>query len=337
MKGSQLLVGVRAGLERVHTIIFREKADGTLHLIGENRNREFVKEADQAILVERVRQSILEAIEDAQVSQADILTIGVASPGQIDLANGIILFSTRFSPKDVPLAAELQNYFNCPISLINIVDAQAIGERHQGVGKDMNNLFYIHVAHYIGASIIIDGKIYLGANHLRNEFGHVIVDPDGPECVCGHHGCLETFSSGPAIEMKLRFLIAQGKTTILADTLAKVPSDLNGDRIAEAINQEDTLTIDVVTGAAEVFGVAIANVINFLNPQMVVLSGDIVDEIDLFFETAVASARKRTLYVNARNINIVQGILGTTAGAYGAAIYAKQRLEHVDTALFIKE
>lgn len=336
MKELQLLVGVRAGLERVHTIIVREKADGTLHLMGENRTRAFVQEADQSILVERVRQSILEAIEDAQVSLTDILTIGVASPGQIDLDNGVIMFSTRFHPRNVPLAAELQHYFNRPISLINIVDAQAMGERHQGVGKDVNNLFYAHVAHYIGASIVIDGKIYLGADHIRNEFGHMIFNPDGPKCVCGHYGCLEMLSSGLAIEQKLRYLIGQGQTTVLADILSKVQPDLNGDRIAEAINQGDTLTIDIVTEAAEVFGIAIANVINFLNPQMIVLSGDLVDEVDLFYETAIASARRRTLYTDARNIDIVQGILGTTAGAYGAALYAKQRLELVDSALFIK-
>lgn len=337
MKAPQLLVGVRAGLERVHTIIVHEKTDGTLHLLGENRSRAFVQEADQALLYERVRQSILEAVEDAQVNMEDIFTIGVASPGQVDLDSGTILFSTRFNLKNVPLAAELQRYFNCPVSLINIVDAQAMGERHQGIGKNVNNLFYAHIAHYIGASIIIDGKIYLGNDHLRNEFGHVIVKPDGPSCLCGHSGCLEKFSSGLAIEEKLRSRIADGQTTVLDSFLAKVPSDLNGDRIAEAINQEDALTIEVVVEAAEIFGIAVANVINFLNPQMIVLSGDLVDEVDLFFDTAVASAKRRTLYSHARNVKIVQGILGTTAGAYGAALYAKQVLGHTAASLFIKE
>jgi len=76
-----------------------------------------------------------------------------------------------------------------------------------------------------------------------------------------------------------------------------------------------------------VLGIGIANVINFLNPHRIILGGDVIDEIDLFFEKAVESARRRSLHANLRNVSIMRGTLGTTAGAYGAAVYAKQRFD----------
>ena len=96
--------------------------------------------------------------------------------------------------------------------------------------------------------------------------------------------------------------------------------------IAEAIDQEDPLTCQVVEEAAEVLGIGIANVINFLNPHRVILGGDVIDEIDLFFEKAVESAQKRSLHASIRNVSIVRGQLGSTAGAYGAAVFAKEHL-----------
>jgi len=95
---------------------------------------------------------------------------------------------------------------------------------------------------------------------------------------------------------------------------------------AEAIDQEDLLTCQVVEEAAEVLGVGIANIINFLNPHRVILGGDVIDEIDLYFERASASAQKRSLHASMRNVSIVRGTLETTAGAYGAVVFAKQHL-----------
>ena len=86
------------------------------------------------------------------------------------------------------------------------------------------------------------------------------------------------------------------------------------------------LTREIVEGAADILGIGIANVINFLNPERIILGGDVIDEIDLFFEKAVASAKKHALRASKRHVSIVRGMLGTTAGAYGAAVFAKSRL-----------
>jgi glucokinase len=112
----------------------------------------------------------------------------------------------------------------------------------------------------------------------------------------------------------------------MAGELSKEPLDVNSAVLAEAIDQEDRLTCQVVEEAAEVLGFGIANIINFLNPHKIILGGDVIDEIALFFEKAVETAQKKSLHANMRNVSIVHGRLGTTAGAYGAAVFARERL-----------
>jgi glucokinase len=325
----QLLVGVNAGLHSIHTIIVREEVDGRLRLMGEYRNRQVVQRPDEMILIRRVCESIEKAIEDAQVSLADILAIGVASPGQIDIDNGTVLFSPLFEVKEYPFpfVARLCDYFDVRhISLINTDDAPGIGEQRIGEGRDIKDIVYVRVGYNIGAGIIIDEKLYTGADNLAGAFGHMVVDPNGPECSCGNRGCLDAIVSRAAIEKKLLQRHRDGEVTSLASELIKEPLDINSAVLAEAIDQEDFLTCQVVEEAAEVLGIGIANVINFLNPDRIILGGDVIDEIDLFFERAVESAQKRSLHANMRHVSIVRGRLGTTAGAYGAAVFAKEHL-----------
>ena len=325
----QLLAGVSVGLNSIHTIIVREEADGRLRLMGEYRNRHVVERPDETMLIQRVQESIKEAIKKAQVSPSDILTIGVAAPGQIDINNGLMLFSPLFhvQGEPFPFAAKLYEYVDAHhITLINNNDAHGIGEQRIGEGKQIEDLVYIRIGYNTGACIIINKGLYTGIDNLAGEFGHMVVDLNGPECDCGNRGCLDMIVSRAAIERELLRLNKKGETTVLSMALNKEPIDINSTVIADAIDQEDALTCRVVEKAADALGIGIANVINFLNPQVVILGGDVIDEIDLYFDTAVASARKRSLHANMRNLSIIRGSLGTTGAAYGAAVFAKEQL-----------
>src|SRR5437016_10167919 len=126
IEGSQLLVGVSAGLNSIHTIILREEADGRLRLMGEYRNRQVILKPDETTLIHRVHESIENAIRDAHVDWADILAIGVASPGQIDIDNGMVLFSPLFEVQEYPFpfVARLRDHLDVHhIVLINNDDA----------------------------------------------------------------------------------------------------------------------------------------------------------------------------------------------------------------------
>jgi N-acetylglucosamine repressor len=328
MREPQLLAGVNVGFNSIHTIIVREEADGRLRLMGEDRNRRVV-ERDQITLIRRVRESIEKALENAHELLTEILVIGVAAPGQIDIENGLMLFSPHFHVQEYPfpLVEKLREHVDTRhITLINNDDAHGIGEQRIGEGKEIKDLVHIRIGYNVGAGIIINEQLYTGADNLAGAFGHMVVDLNGPECDCGNHGCLETFVSREAIAKKLLQRYREGVATVLAKRLEQEPLDINSAIIADAIDQEDVLASRVVEEAAEILGIGIANVINFLNPHRIILGGDVVNEIDLFFERAVASARERALHANKRNVSIVRGRLGTTAAAYGAAVFAKEQL-----------
>jgi len=325
----QLLVGVSVGSHSMHAIVVREDANGRLRLLGEDRNRHVEQKPDERTLVRRVQENIREAIEDAHVNLTDILTIGIAAPGQIDSDNGMVLFSPLFDMKEqpFPLVVRLHEYFPIDhITLINNDDAQGIGEQRIGIGEQIKDIVYLRIGYNIGASIIIDHKLYMGADNLAGAFGHMIVDLDGPECSCGNRGCLGVMVSREAIAKNILHRYRKGEQTCLERQLNEELLDINSAVLAEAIDQEDRLACQVVEEAARILGVGIANIINFLNPHRVILGGDLVEDIDLYFEKAVGTARELSLMASKRNVSIVRGLLGTTAGAYGAAVFAKERL-----------
>jgi predicted NBD/HSP70 family sugar kinase len=325
-----LPLGVNVGLNSIHMLIVREEADSKLRLMGEHRNRRFKAHRDKESLVQRVLDSIEQAIKDARVDQKDILTIGVATPGQIDIDHGVVLFSPLFHilrKEPFPLASKLQEHFPAQhITLINNDDAPGIAEQRLGEGKDIPDVVYLRVGYSIGACIIIDGKLYTGMNNLAGAVGHMIADLDGPKCRnCGNRGCLDVLASRGAIEQNIVQRYRAGEESILAKSLDKQSPDINSAVLAEAIEEEDTLTCQVVEKAAEVLGAGIANLIDLMNPHKVILGGDVVDEIDLFFEKAKASACKASLVSSSEGVSIVRGRLGATAGAYGAMVFAKER------------
>lgn len=325
----QLLAGVYVGLNSIHAIVVRQEADGRLRLMGDYRNRRVEGRPDEAALVHRVHESVEKAIDDAKVDSSEILTMGVASPGQIDIETGRVLFSPLFDIKEYPFpfVERLRAYFDVEhITLISNDDAQGIGEQRIGVGKGIKDFVYLRIGYNIGASIIIDERLYTGADDLAGAFGHMVVDLNGPQCTCGNRGCLDTIVSRAAMEKKLMQRYRNGEPTILANALNKVPLDINSAVLAEAIDQEDALASQVVEEAAEALGIGIANIINFLNPHRIILGGDVIDEIDLFFNTAFDTAQKRSLNASSRNVSIVRGTLESTAGAYGAAVYAREHL-----------
>src|SRR5438132_7202765 len=180
-----------------------------------------------------------------------------------------------------------------------MTDAHGIGEQRIGEGRNIKDIIYIRVGYSIGSCIIINEKLFTGEDNLAGASGHIIVDPKGPVCEdCGNNGCLEKLASRRAIESILLQRYKEGETTVLAEKLSKEPFDINSAFIADAIDQEDALTCQVIEEAAEMLGIAITNVINILNPRTIILGGDVVNEIDLYFEKAVETAKKRSLHTN---------------------------------------
>ena len=264
----------------------------------------------------------------ANIDIGDISSIGISSGGQINSQTGTILYATNLGVKNFHLAEKLSEYVKCQINVINDVDAHALGEQKLGAGKNYNNLVYLYVGFGIGSSIIIDKKIYRGSNFLAGEIGHSTVNLNGTLCLCGNFGCLDAISSRRAIGNAIQASWKQGRETILSSMidLSSNQLDIGASLIGEAIDRKDQLTISIVEDAGIALGAAVANVVNFLNPNAIILGGDLVDTVDLLYLRALDSSKRRSLLASYENVSILKAKLGATAEVYGAAMFSRSNL-----------
>ena len=272
--------------------------------------------------VKRIIETIHKNIVQSSVVPEDIIGIGIGAPGPLDIKRGIINFAPNLPGwRDVPLRKILEDEFNMKVVLENDANAAAWGERCFGIGRGVDNLVCFTLGTGIGGGIIIDGKIYHGNNYGAAELGHMTVNKDGPRCNCGNYGCLEAYSSATGIKNRIKNRIKEGiKSKFLNfDNDDELFESLRLKSIFETARKGDKLTSDIVEEAISYLGVAIANIANILNPEMVVLAGGITNEGDKLLIPLKKEVEKRTLPSNYKSLKIVIGELGGNAGILGAA------------------
>lgn len=271
--------------------------------------------------IKRIIETIHENIVQSTIVLDDIIGIGIGAPGPLDIKRGIINFAPNLPGWiDVPLKKKLKNEFNMKVVLENDANAAAWGERCFGAGQGVNNLVCFTLGTGIGGGIIIDGKIYHGKNYGAAELGHMTVNKDGPRCNCGNYGCLEAYSSATGIKNRIINRIEEGiKSEFLNFDDDKLFESLRLKSIFEAARKGDKLTKGVVEEAISYLGIAIANIANILNPEMVVLVGGITNEGDKLLIPLREEVKKRAFYSNYKSLKIVIGKLGGNAGVLGAA------------------
>ncbi|MHC2994186.1 MAG: ROK family protein [Candidatus Atribacteria bacterium] len=271
--------------------------------------------------IERIKSTIHETIIKSKVGKNNIIGIGIGAPGPLDIKRGIINFAPNLPGwKDVSLREILKDEFNKEVILENDANAAAWGERCFGVGQGVDNLVCFTLGTGIGGGIIIDGKIYHGDTYGAGEIGHMTVNKDGPRCNCGNLGCLEAYSSATGIKNRIRSRIKEGaKSQFLNFDNDELLESLRLKLIFETARKGDRLTSEIVEEAISYLGIAIANIANILNPEMVVLVGGITNEGDKLLIPLKKEIVKRTFYSNYKSLKIVIGELGGNAGVLGAA------------------
>jgi glucokinase len=271
--------------------------------------------------IKRIIETIHENIVKSSVAPGDIIGIGIGAPGPLDVKRGMINFAPNLPGwRNVPLRKILEDEFNMKVVLENDANAAAWGERSFGAGRGVDNLVCFTLGTGIGGGIIIDGKIYHGNNYGAAELGHMTVNKDGPRCNCGNYGCLEAYSSATGIKNRIKNRIKEGiKSEYLSFDDDKLFESLRLKSIFETARKGDKLTKSVVEEAISYLGIAIANIANILNPEMVVLVGGITNEGEKLLIPLREEAKKRAFYSNYKSLKIVIGELGGNAGVLGAA------------------
>lgn len=271
--------------------------------------------------IERIIETIHENVIQSTIALDNVIGIGIGAPGPLNVKKGIINFAPNLPGwEGVPLKKILEDEFNMKVVLENDANAAAWGERCFGAGQGVNNLVCFTLGTGIGGGIIIEGNIYHGSNYGAAELGHMTVNKDGPRCNCGNYGCLEAYSSATGIKNRIKSRIKKGvKSHFLTFDNDHLIESMSLKSIFETARMGDDLTQRVVEEAIAYLGIAIANIANMLNPEMIILIGGITNEGDNLLNPLKKEVAGRTLNSNYKFLKIVIGKLGDLAGALGAA------------------
>lgn len=282
-------------------------------------------------VLSRMFKAIRNAMSESGVPSDSVKAVGMAHSGVIDSEKGIVLSFPRPGQatewKNVPLKKLLEAEFGLPAVLDDSTRMAAIAEKHFGFMADISDFVYIGVGMGIGAAIFIDGKLYQGPGGSAGEFGHMTVDEKGPLCSCGNTGCLEALASCTAIIQAVRSAIQQGVNSKVSELAQGDLERIGIETIIQAAQESDTLAFRVLDQAVTHIGVALADVVNLLNPGVVVLGGPLFRESrESLLQPLIRVIRQRSLEKPASEVQLRVSMLGSEAGALGAAWLASEKV-----------
>ena len=269
--------------------------------------------------VELILSMVDEVLDLAGLRREDISGIGVSCGGPLDTKTGIIYSPPNLPGWDaLPLKEMIESEFHIPTVIENDANASALAEARFGGGRGYDYVLYMTMSTGIGGGIVANGEIYHGANDSAGEVGHQILLPDGPLCGCGQYGCLEALCSGPAIARRAQEAIAaQPHTGILALADGQIDS-VRSEHVLQAARDGDALAIALVEETAYYMGWGIANLVNILNPEIVLLGTIAVAAGDLLLDpirrTVTEIAMQRPLEI----VKIMPAELGDAIGDLAA-------------------
>src|SRR5438045_3169049 len=264
------------------------------------------------------------ALESAKLpTGSKIIAVGIGAAGQIDRKNGVIVDAPNLVVKDMLMADILGKQFGKPVAVGNDVEVAALGEYIYGSGRGFSTFVCLFVGTGIGSGIVQNGSMNTGVIGTAGDVGHMVIQAGGRICDCGCRGCLEAYASRTAITKAIMAEIHHGRSSILATDAAlqlrEGETIIRSGLLANAIAQGDSLVIEIVTEAADYLGYGLGSVMNFYNPQAIILGGGVIEAIDLLFERAVYRARNTALSAPALQTKIIKARLGDFSGVVGAA------------------
>ena len=287
--------------------------DGQIHF----RHKQNTPRAENAeeivsVLVQAAREC--ESLEAA--AGQSIRAVSVVVPGTVNVESGTVVKAPNLPSLDgFPLAAALTCQLNLPAILENDANAAAVGEVWQGAARDRHTIVCLTLGTGVGGGIILEDKLWRGVDGSAAEIGHMCVDPfGGVACTCGSRGCLEVYASATAIVRMTREASPRH-----ADSILNAVVDLNAEKIYHAGVAGDQLAVEVFRRMGVYLGIGLANLINILNPEMLVIGGGVANGWDLFEKDMRQQVIERAFPLLASRVKIMRAKCGDDAGLLGAA------------------
>jgi len=277
--------------------------------------------------------AVLSAINSVSAKSASdpgrrsISAIGICSPGPLDPAAGIVINPPNLPCwRNFPLAARVSQVCGLPVQLDNDANAAALAEALWGAGRGYSNVFYACIGTGIGTGIVLDGRIYHGRTGAAGEGGHLSIDYRGPRCRCGKQGCIEVLASGPAIAQRARAKLRSDAPpqSIILDLAGGEVDAVTSEAVGKAFAANDQVAISVLRETVELLSVWIGNIVDLLEPEVIILGGGVAELLQPFFGEIRDRLPSCCINPRCQEIPLLPAFYGTDAGIAGGAALSSQ-------------
>ncbi|MFD0696028.1 ROK family protein [Paenibacillus sp. GCM10027628] len=282
------------------------------------------------VLIQCIADAVKRMLRDHMLDKADVLGIGIGAVGPVDRQTGAILEPSYFPAsgwRNIEICRFLTERLGIPAMLDNGANTAILAESWAQRSQSFKHLLYIHAGVGLRSSMVSEGKLIYGAVDMEGSVGQMIIQTDGVahRDASGNYGALESYASLYAIEKAARSALKKGRATVLTHFVDD-PEHLTYAHVLEALKKNDPLVVEIMTEAATYFGIGLANLLNILHPEKVILGGPLIAGGDLFFQTATQVAIRKTYYYPAYQVVFSKGQLGEEALAIGAAVMVMDQL-----------
>ena len=267
--------------------------------------------------VEKVIVDVVEEmIRESGIDRSKLNAIASCAPGVIDQDRGIVLFTPNLPWRDYDIAGAMRKKFGVPFYVGNDVNLGVLGEYHFGAGQGYRNIVGFFVGTGLGGGLVLNGTLYTGNQFKAAEYGHMILDPEGPLCNCGQRGCLEAFSSKIGMSNYIRQQISRGRETMMSDAVQE--GVFRSKKLKKALAAGDAVATEAVDRACHYLAVATGNMINTLSPDLILYGGGVIEAVgDLFLEKILREVDRYCMPQIRSTVDIKIASLGDDSILYG--------------------
>jgi glucokinase-like ROK family protein len=311
-------IGVHIGVGLFRVAITNLHAE-----IVENRIVMFERDSSAMEVLEQIKNEVKGLIKDTAIDRNRILGVGIGASGLVNHDSGVNVLAPRLGWQNVNIQEILQKELSLPVRVDNNVRTMAIGEAFFGAGQDVNVMAFVYGRSGIGAGFVVNRQIFRGSGAGAGEIGHTIMIPEGgQDCRCGQKGCLETLITEPVMVRKANELSEQHPNGLLAQYLAQDDDLSKVDKLFAAAREGDQVIREMIESQIYYLGIALANLVNILNPEMIFLGGVFAQGDDLIRPIASKIMRKTAFGNLGEKVIVKPTSFGWRAGVIGAASLA---------------
>ena len=267
--------------------------------------------------VEKVIIDVVEEmIRESGIDRKKLNAIASCAPGVIDQDTGVVLFTPNLPWRNYDLAGAMCKQFGVPFFVGNDVNLGVLGEYKFGAARGYKNVVGFFVGTGMGGGLILNGTLFTGNQFKAAEYGHMILDPEGPLCNCGQRGCLEAFSSKQGMSAYIRQQVSRGRETMMAEAVKD--GVFRSKKLKKALEAGDAVAVEAVDRACHYLAVATGNLINTLSPDLVLYGGGVIEAVgDIFLEKVLKEVDRYCMTAIRPTVDIKIAELGDDSILYG--------------------